>query len=328
MDPTPTPTFHLSPPDYTSEAHLTMNLHSKRQQQQQHPISPGSTPETNLPIPPTPCCPSCPQHTHIYTPPTLQHYVLPDMPMPDINPYSMDRMHLHSPDLDNLLYGNAPSPYDYDYDYSDSPPPTSLHPILDITTNTTPIPIPNTSTPDYLLQPSDWIRTTADYYNNTTTSSHAQAQQAQAPSYIPQRTTSAVALASASMTSTPPAQAQTPLSHPYPSSNNSQKDLTNYGIRNADQTWRCAYPGCSSSTIFRRGCDLRKHYNRHRKHLFCRHGGCPQAVAGGFSSKKDRDRHEAKHNPLVACEWEGCRRMFSRVDNMKDHVRRIHRRGS
>jgi hypothetical protein len=23
----------------------------------------------------------------------------------------------------------------------------------------------------------------------------------------------------------------------------------------------------------------------------------------------------------------GCRRVFSRVDNMKDHVRRIHRRG-
>jgi hypothetical protein len=105
------------------------------------------------------------------------------------------------------------------------------------------------------------------------------------------------------------------------------KDLTNYGIPNADGSWRCAYPGCTSSATFHRGCDLRKHFNRHRKHLFCRHEGCPQAVAGGFSSKKDRARHEAKHNPGVVCEWRGCGRVFSRVDNMKDHVRRIHKRG-
>ncbi|RAH58260.1 hypothetical protein BO85DRAFT_468027 [Aspergillus piperis CBS 112811] len=104
------------------------------------------------------------------------------------------------------------------------------------------------------------------------------------------------------------------------------RDLNNYGIQNPDGTWRCAYPGCSSHAVFRRGCDLRKHYNRHRKHLFCRYEGCPQAVRGGFSSKKDRDRHEAKHNPEIPCEWDGCQRVFSRVDNMKDHVRRIHKR--
>ncbi|KKK12236.1 hypothetical protein ARAM_006642 [Aspergillus rambellii] len=104
------------------------------------------------------------------------------------------------------------------------------------------------------------------------------------------------------------------------------KDLSQYGTQTAAGTWRCAYPGCSSTAVFRRGCDLRKHYNRHRKYLFCRYEGCPQAVHGGFSSKKDRDRHEAKHNPEIPCEWEGCNRVFSRVDNMKDHVRRIHRR--
>ncbi|KAL4916964.1 hypothetical protein BDW62DRAFT_90793 [Aspergillus aurantiobrunneus] len=116
------------------------------------------------------------------------------------------------------------------------------------------------------------------------------------------------------------------------SSNN--KDLTLYGTPSPTHpgTWRCAYPNCTSPSLFRRGCDLRKHYNRHRKHLFCRHDGCPQANAqnpgAGFSSKKDRDRHEAKHNPGIVCEWasEGCTRVFSRVDNMKDHVRRIHMR--
>ncbi|GIC94225.1 putative C2H2 transcription factor [Aspergillus udagawae] len=112
-----------------------------------------------------------------------------------------------------------------------------------------------------------------------------------------------------------------------PSPDLDTKDLNNYGIPNADGSWRCAYPGCTSAATFHRGCDLRKHFNRHRKHLFCRHEGCPQAVAGGFSSKKDRARHEAKHNPGVVCEWPDCGRVFSRVDNMKDHVRRIHKRG-
>ncbi|KAL2863923.1 putative C2H2 transcription factor [Aspergillus lucknowensis] len=118
------------------------------------------------------------------------------------------------------------------------------------------------------------------------------------------------------------------------STTSNTKDLSLYGTPHLSQpgTWRCAYPGCTSPALFRRGCDLRKHYNRHRKHLFCRVEGCPQSnpqnPGAGFSSKKDRDRHEAKHNPGIMCEWaaEGCTRVFSRVDNMKDHVRRIHQR--
>ncbi|KAL4866839.1 hypothetical protein BDV12DRAFT_210292 [Aspergillus spectabilis] len=125
----------------------------------------------------------------------------------------------------------------------------------------------------------------------------------------------------------------TPSSHSASHSSNT-KDLTLYGTPSPTHpgAWHCAYPSCTSPALFRRGCDLRKHYNRHRKHLFCRVEGCPQSSpetpGAGFSSKKDRDRHEAKHNPGIACEWagEGCERVFSRVDNMKDHVRRIHLR--
>lgn len=97
--------------------------------------------------------------------------------------------------------------------------------------------------------------------------------------------------------------------------------------------YRCAHPTCTSQTTFRRICDLRKHYNRHQKLFFCRYEGCPAAVesgGGGFSSKKDRARHEAGHNPGIRCETSartGCTRVFSRVDNMRDHVRRIHLRG-
>ncbi|KAI9036004.1 putative C2H2 transcription factor [Aspergillus affinis] len=126
----------------------------------------------------------------------------------------------------------------------------------------------------------------------------------------------------ASMTDDDTQDTNTPTSQPSPS----PRDLTEYGIPNPDGSWRCAYPGCTSQTTFRRGCDLRKHFNRHRKHLFCRYPECAQSTTGGFSSKKDRDRHEAKHNPGISCEWPNCRRMFSRVDNMKDHVRRVHRR--
>ncbi|KAJ5445869.1 Zinc finger C2H2 [Penicillium cf. griseofulvum] len=110
-------------------------------------------------------------------------------------------------------------------------------------------------------------------------------------------------------------------------SNSNTGDLSNYGIKTGDGAWRCAYKGCSSKSLFYRGCDLRKHFNRHRKHLFCRYDGCPQSAKNGFSSKKDRARHEAKHNPGVFCEWDGCGKVFSRVDNMKDHVKRIHRKG-
>ena len=106
---------------------------------------------------------------------------------------------------------------------------------------------------------------------------------------------------------------------------NNPADLQNFGNALQDGSWRCAHPGCTSQAVFTRGCDLRKHFRRHTKSLFCRHVDCPQSTEGGFSSKKDRVRHEAKHKPGVPCEWEGCDRVFSRVDNMKDHVRRIHR---
>ena len=102
-------------------------------------------------------------------------------------------------------------------------------------------------------------------------------------------------------------------------------DLHNFGILLADgKTWRCGYLGCTSQAKFTRGCDLRKHFRRHTKSLFCRHDECAQSREGGFSSKKDRDRHESKHKPGVLCSNETCDRRFSRVDNMKDHVRRIH----
>ncbi len=104
--------------------------------------------------------------------------------------------------------------------------------------------------------------------------------------------------------------------------------------------WKCAYSECTSKVTFTRFCDLRKHYNKHFKHLFCRMDGCPQSQAvavaqttnhrssGCFSSRKDRERHEAKHNPCIKCEWKGekCGRLFSRRDNMRDHLRRVHRK--
>lgn len=113
------------------------------------------------------------------------------------------------------------------------------------------------------------------------------------------------------------------------SSSPNPAELHNFGYPLSDgRSWRCAHTGCTSQAVFTRGCDLRKHFRRHTKSLFCRHEGCAQSTEGGFSSKKDRDRHEAKHKPGIPCQWEGCERVFSRVDNMKDHVRRIHHRST
>ncbi|KAI9903490.1 hypothetical protein N3K66_000019 [Trichothecium roseum] len=100
----------------------------------------------------------------------------------------------------------------------------------------------------------------------------------------------------------------------------------------------CPYPDCKSDAVFTTGRDFRRHYRQHFKRFFCRYAGCPQsardaAEAGvgnkGFATRKDRTRHEAKHNPAIQCKWrspsgEQCSRTFSRMDNMRDHYRRIH----
>ena len=113
------------------------------------------------------------------------------------------------------------------------------------------------------------------------------------------------------------------------SSSPNPAELHNFGYPLADgRSWRCSHPGCTSQAVFTRGCDLRKHFRRHTKSFLCRHEGCSQSIEGGFSSKKDRDRHEAKHRPGIPCQWEGCERIFSRVDNMRDHVRRVHRKSN
>jgi len=100
----------------------------------------------------------------------------------------------------------------------------------------------------------------------------------------------------------------------------SAAEMHNYGIQNRDGSWSCRFPDCTSKAFFYRGCDLRKHYHRHRKTLFCRHAGCPQNSEGGFSSAKDRARHEASHNPQITCEWPDCDRLFSRMDNMVSSI--------
>ena len=62
------------------------------------------------------------------------------------------------------------------------------------------------------------------------------------------------------------------------------------------------------------------------KKFFCCHEDCPQSTRGGFSSEKDRDRHQTKHNPTFPCEENGCDKFFSGEQNLEDHVRRIHKK--
>lgn len=95
----------------------------------------------------------------------------------------------------------------------------------------------------------------------------------------------------------------------------------------------CTFPGCSSKVLFTRRCDLTKHYKQHLRQFFCRVEGCRMSEAAskstsgdkrpvGFSTKKDRIRHEKMHNPSIICEH--CRKVFSREDNLRDHVHRLH----
>jgi hypothetical protein len=101
-------------------------------------------------------------------------------------------------------------------------------------------------------------------------------------------------------------------------------DLYRFRRLNTDGTWSCAYKDCKSPKIFRRDCDFRKHFRYHIKYLSCRYPECDQSGKGSFATRRDRDRHEKKHKPEVRCMWEGCEKVFSREDNMKDHVKRKH----
>lgn len=98
----------------------------------------------------------------------------------------------------------------------------------------------------------------------------------------------------------------------------------------------CPFPDCKTTTLFTTGRDFRRHYRQHFKRFFCRYKECPQSIVDlrdpgkrGFATRKDRARHEAKHNPAIQCPYqdvngEPCKRTFSRMDNMRDHCRRIH----
>jgi hypothetical protein len=108
-------------------------------------------------------------------------------------------------------------------------------------------------------------------------------------------------------------------------------------IPNFTRPSRCPFPDCKSVTVFDSGRDFRRHYRQHFKRFFCRYPECSQSTQDlrevgtkGFATRKDRARHESKHKPTVRCPWhdpdgQQCLRVFSRVDNMRDHYRRIHK---
>lgn len=86
----------------------------------------------------------------------------------------------------------------------------------------------------------------------------------------------------------------------------------------------CPYPSCSSQAVFTRPCDLRKHYRLHFRKYACRVANC--TLTDGeprmFALRKDRDRHERAHLPSIPCLY--CGRLFSRLDNLRDHCRKMH----
>ncbi|QQK46890.1 putative C2H2 type zinc finger domain-containing protein [Penicillium digitatum] len=103
-------------------------------------------------------------------------------------------------------------------------------------------------------------------------------------------------------------------------------DIFEIGYQDENGDWRCNYSGCLSRQVFLRACDLRKHYRSHQKTYFCKERDCAWSKIG-FSSSKDCQRHMRSHRPMIKCsaaESLGCTRVFSRVDNMKEHHRKIH----
>ncbi|KAL9469398.1 hypothetical protein ACSS6W_011092 [Trichoderma asperelloides] len=97
-------------------------------------------------------------------------------------------------------------------------------------------------------------------------------------------------------------------------------------------TLKCPHPACQSKVLYTRKCDLEKHYRSHFRKYFCRISECSLCEMnsltvsgsgyGGFATKKDRDRHERSHFPALSCEC--CAKVFSRLDNLRDHWRKRH----
>lgn len=95
--------------------------------------------------------------------------------------------------------------------------------------------------------------------------------------------------------------------------------------------YSCEYESCGHKE-FDRPCDLNKHLKTHNKHLECDfdpNGGCQMK----FSTEKDRKRHKVtvheKQRPHVChiCVKEGAEGKegrFSRKDNLKIHIKKVH----
>ncbi|KAL0944556.1 C2H2 transcription factor [Colletotrichum truncatum] len=107
--------------------------------------------------------------------------------------------------------------------------------------------------------------------------------------------------------------------------NGGPTDLHKMGYVDVAGNWRCRYTGCSSSRVFLRACDLRKHFRGHAKYFFCTEKRC-QRTGVGFATRKDFQRHMGSHKPTVRCLHPDCDRIFSRKDNMREHYKKIHQR--
>ncbi|CUS13615.1 unnamed protein product, partial [Tuber aestivum] len=94
-------------------------------------------------------------------------------------------------------------------------------------------------------------------------------------------------------------------------------------LQKPDGTWACPEPGCPHPGHKRR-CDARKHHKSHTKPYPCRRRGCDYRS----SNAKDRERHyDTRHAKITdhpLCPAPGCGVHKSRVDNMRDHIRRKH----
>lgn len=93
------------------------------------------------------------------------------------------------------------------------------------------------------------------------------------------------------------------------------------------KTWHCYFPECTNQAKFTRDCDLRKHFKKHTMSFPCRRSDCPQSIIGvppRFTCQKDRDRHEQRHTAEVICAFPRCDQQFSKIETMRDHVKRIH----
>ncbi|KAG0123790.1 hypothetical protein HOY82DRAFT_494826 [Tuber indicum] len=251
--------------------------------------------------------------------------------------YGQDNSH-----FEDAIYTLIPEYEEPILDYTDlpqTPTDASLHPIFMFTPHISPLETPQTS-PATICGDPQWLPrgefgddSSGDLFSFGSPSSNFPSSPVETPNSFKSSPGDQIPQTPISLEpNSPPPPAPEPLKNPdgtwaFPQAGTSLEPSSPptpapEPVQNPDGTWACPQAGCTHPGHKRR-CDARKHHKSHTKPYPCKMRNCTYRS----SNAKDRERHyDTRHASTKhpACPAPGCGVLKSRVDNMRDHIRRKH----